>query len=70
MPTLDGTKIDWGATSFPSALTSTTQEIPGITGFINDFSTDIAGDQIPSITFTLTFTNASTGISDFINSSF
>lgn len=70
MPTLDGTKIDWGATKFPSALTSTTQEISGITGFINDFSTDIAGDQLPSITFSLTFTNASTGISDFINASF
>tara|TARA_R100000458_G_scaffold59870_1_gene72349 strand:+ start:3898 stop:4635 length:738 start_codon:yes stop_codon:yes gene_type:complete len=70
MPTLDGTKIDWGATAFPSTLTSTTEEIPGITGFINDFSTDIAGDQLPSITFSLTFTNASTAMSDFINSSF
>ena len=70
MPTLDGTKIDWGATEFPSALTSINDEIPGLSGFINDFSTDIAGDQIPSITFSLTFTVASTAMSDFINASF
>jgi|TARA_R100000479_G_scaffold90702_1_gene44636 hypothetical protein len=70
MPTLDGTKIDWGATEFPSALTSINEEIPGLSGFINDFSTDIAGDQIPSIAFNLTFTVASTAMSDFINASF
>ena len=70
MPTLDGTKIDWGATEFPSALTSIDDEIPGLSGFINDFSTDIAVDQIPSITFSLTFTVASTAMSDFINASF
>lgn len=70
MPTLDGTKIDWGATEFPSALTSINEEIPGLSGFINDFSTDIAGDQIPSIAFNLTFTVAATAMSDFINASF
>lgn len=70
MPSLDGTKIDWGATDFPSSLTVISEEIPGITGFINDFSTDIAGEQIPSINFSLSFTSASTGISDFINASF
>ena len=70
MPTLDGTKIDWGATPFPSTLTTISEEIPGITGFINDFSTDIAGEQLPSISFSLTFTNASTGVSDFINANF
>ena len=70
IPSIDGTKLDWGTTPFPNALLSTEQEIPGVSGFINDFSCDWAGDQVPSITFSLTFTNASTGVSDFINSSF
>ncbi len=70
MPTLDGTKIDFGATEFPSALANIDQEIPGMSGFINDFSTDIAGDQIPSINFTLNFTISSTAMSDFINKAF
>lgn len=70
MPTLDGTKIDFGATEFPSTLTNINQEIPGMSGFINDFTTDIAGDQIPSINFTLNFTISSTAMSDFINKAF
>jgi len=70
IPSIDGTKLDWGTTPFPDALLSTNNEIAGVTGFINDFSCDWAGDQVPSITFSLTFTNASTGVSDFINSSF
>ena len=64
-----GTKLAFGATDFPLML-STDTEIPGVQGFINDFSTSFAGDQFPTISFSLSFTNASTAASDFINEAF
>tara|TARA_B100001250_G_scaffold413103_1_gene446144 strand:+ start:2151 stop:2906 length:756 start_codon:yes stop_codon:yes gene_type:complete len=77
--TSSGFKLSLGATEFPSSLNSVIAldndndietEIPGIPGFINDFSTSFAGDTAPAISFSLSFTNASTAASDFINEAF
>ena len=65
-----GFKLSLGGTNFPTIIGATTDEIPGIPGFINDFSTDFVGTDVPSVSFTLTFTNASTAASDFINAGF
>jgi len=45
-------------------------EITGLRGFITDFTTDLSGQQAPIITFTMTFVQASTAVSDFINTTF
>ena len=73
--TAGGYKLSLGGTDFPNEISRVVdsvveKEIPGIPGFINDFSTDFAGEQYPQVTFSLTFTNASTAASDFINASF
>ena len=67
--TSSGFKLSFGATPFPKEiLTGTETEIPGVSGFINDFSCDFSGQEGNTVTFSLTFTSAATAISDFINS--
>lgn len=51
-------------------LQNTNDEIEGIRGFINQFSTDIAGAESPHISFNMTFIQSSTVVSDFINTTF
>lgn len=69
--TASGFKLSFGATPFPKEiLIGTETEIPGVSGFINDFSCDFAGQEGNTVTFSLTFTSAATAISDFINSAF
>jgi hypothetical protein len=63
----DVPKYSFGNTPFPDVFASTTDEIEGITGFIDTFTTNLVGTDYPSIPFNLTFTHASTGVSDFIN---
>ena len=80
IPTTEGGfKLAFGNTPFPDEInlvttidgeSTTEKEIPGVTGFINDFSTNLSGDEFPAISFSLTFTNASTAMSDFINAGF
>ena len=67
--TKSGTKLSFGGTPWPDIITST-DEIPGISGFINDFSCSFTGAELPALTFSMTFTQASTAISDFINAGF
>ena len=66
------------STDFPEAVGATLldgdgneigkeQDIPGITGFIATFSCGFTGTEVPQVTFTMTFTNATTVASDFIN---
>lgn len=43
------------------------KEISGVPGFIDSFSTTHSGAEYPAITFNMTFTQASTALSDFIN---
>tara|TARA_B100000287_G_scaffold84623_1_gene77268 strand:+ start:212 stop:934 length:723 start_codon:yes stop_codon:yes gene_type:complete len=52
------------------AITSASQEIKGIEGFITDVGTDLSGASIPTINFNLSFVQASTAVSDFINTTF
>lgn len=82
--TASGFKLSFGATPFPeeilksvtvtddegNSVTTTETEIPGVSGFINDFSCDFAGQEANTVTFSLTFTSAATAVSDFINSAF
>jgi hypothetical protein len=51
-------------------LQNTNDEIEGVRGFINQFSTDIAGAESPHISFNMTFIQSSTVVSDFINTTF
>ena len=64
-----GTKLSFGGTPWPDIVTAT-DEIPGLTGFIQDFSCSFNGAELPAITFSMSFTQASTAISDFINAGF
>ena len=64
-----GTKLSFGGTPWPDVVKST-EEIPGLTGFIQDFSCSFNGAELPAITFSMSFTQASTAISDFINAGF
>ena len=50
-----------------SDIMETTGEIAGVTGFVDTFTTTHTGTDYPQITFNLTFTQASTILSDFIN---
>ena len=82
--TSTGFKLSFGATDFPDEIlktvtvtdddgndvTTTETEIPGITGYLNNFDCSFNGQETPAVTFNLSFTSASTAISDFINSSF
>ena len=52
-----------------SDIVDDTKNIQGFTGFIDTFSTVHDGSQYPAISFNLTFTQASTVLSDFINAS-
>tara|TARA_R110002051_G_scaffold315369_2_gene393663 strand:+ start:104 stop:814 length:711 start_codon:yes stop_codon:yes gene_type:complete len=52
-----------------SKIIDDAKDIPGVTGFIDTFSTTHVGTEYPAITFNLTFTQASTILSDFINAS-
>jgi hypothetical protein len=52
------------------AVTAAGQEIEGIQGFITDVGTDLAGASAPVISFNMTFIQASTALSDFINTTF
>ena len=52
-----------------SDIVDDTKNIPGVTGFIDTVSTVHDGSQYPAISFNLTFTQASTVLSDFINAS-
>tara|TARA_R100000005_G_C4983093_1_gene192242 strand:+ start:858 stop:1583 length:726 start_codon:yes stop_codon:yes gene_type:complete len=64
---------DWSigeTTGTFDAISSVSQEIKGIKGFITDVGTDLSGTTAPSINFTMTFVQASTAISDFINTTF
>ena len=55
-------------TDFPDIISGTTDtEIPGITGYIDNFGTQFTGAEMPSVTFNLSFRHASTAASDFIN---
>jgi len=54
-------------TPFPKEL-SDGIEIDGVTGFIDNFQTQFVGTDTPQVSFNLTFTQATTVISDFINS--
>jgi hypothetical protein len=54
-------------TPFPDSVEFSTDEIKGVTGFIDNFTTNFVGTESPQVTFNLTFTQASTVISDFIN---
>jgi len=54
-------------TAFPDSLVASTDEIKGVTGFIDNFTTTFVGTESPQITFNMTFTQASTVISDFMN---
>ena len=57
-------------TDFPDIISGTADtEIPGITGYIDNFGTQFTGAELPSITFNLSFQHASTAASDFINAS-
>ena len=66
------------ATNFPKAiggnlfdgegnLIAKEQEMPGVTGYIDTFSCGFTGTEVPQVTFQMTFTNATTVASDFIN---
>jgi len=74
--TAGGYKLSLGGTPFPNEIARldaddiAETEIPGIKGFINDFSTSFVGTDVPTVTFSLTFTSATTAVSDFINASF
>ena len=82
--TSTGFKLSFGATDFPDEIlksvtvtddddndvTTTETEIPGITGYLNNFDCSFNGQETPAVTFNLSFTSASTAISDFINSAF
>jgi len=74
--TASGFKLSFGATPFPKEVLKEDEdnnvptEIPGVTGFINDFNCEFAGQEGNTVTFNLTFTSAATAISDFINSAF
>jgi len=50
-----------------SKVIDDTKDMPGVSGFIDTFSTVHDGTQYPAIAFNLTFTQASTVLSDFIN---
>ena len=52
------------------AIEAMSDEIKGIEGFITDVGTDLSGAATPTITFNMTFVQASTAISDFINTTF
>jgi len=67
--TKSGTKLSFGGTPWPEIIANDA-EIPGLTGFIQDFSCSFNGAELPAITFTMSFTQASTAISDFINAGF
>ena len=82
--TSTGFKLSFGATDFPDEIlksvtvtddddndvTTTETEIPGITGYLNNFDCSFNGQDTPAVTFNLSFTSAATAISDFINSAF
>ena len=48
---------------------NTADEIEGIRGFVQNFSTELSGADSPHIQFSLTFIQSSTLVSDFINTS-
>ena len=52
-----------------SGIIDDTKNIPGVSGFIDTFSTVHTGAEYPVISFNMTFTQASTVLSDFINAS-
>ena len=57
-------------TDFPDIVGGTTDtEIPGITGYIDNFGTQFTGVEGPSVTFNLSFQHAATAAADFINAS-
>jgi len=78
--TSTGFKLSFGATDFPDEILKTVTdddgnavtetEIPGITGYLNNFDCSFNGQDTPAVTFNLSFTSAATAISDFINSAF
>jgi len=51
-------------------FTDTTAEIEGIRGMVSTFSCDFAGAEIPLVSFSLTFIQSATVVSDFINTTF
>jgi len=63
----DVPKLAIGASEFPLDFTDVNMEIGGITGYIDTFSTSFSGTEMPQVTFNLSFQQASTGASDFIN---
>ena len=63
----DVPKLSIGASEFPIDFTNITMELEGITGYIDTFSTSFSGTEVPQVTFNLSFQQASTGASDFIN---
>jgi len=65
----DVPSLSIGATDYPADFTATTAEVDGITGYIDTFNTTFDGTQVPSVAFTMSFQQASTAASDFINAS-
>ncbi len=63
----DVPKYSFGNTPFPDVFAQTGDEIEGITGFVDNLTTNLVGTDYPAIQFNLNFTSASTGMSDFIN---
>jgi|TARA_R110000824_G_scaffold88957_4_gene218457 hypothetical protein len=59
---------NWTQLETPFAsVANSAKNIEGVTGFIDSFTTTHVGTEYPAITFNLTFTQASTILSDFIN---
>lgn len=58
-----------GAEEFPLDLETVSDELEGITGYIDTFSTSFSGTEVPQVTFSMSFQQASTAASDFINAS-
>ena len=65
----DVPKLAIGESDYPLDFNAVGDELGGITGYIDTFSTSFSGTEVPQITFNMSFQTASTAASDFINAS-
>ena len=65
----DVPSLSIGESEYPLDFVAVEDEIDGITGYIDNFSTSFSGTEVPQITFNMSFQQASSAASDFINAS-
>ena len=65
----DVPSLSIGESEYPLDFDAVGDELDGITGYIDTFSTSFSGTEVPQITFNMSFQQASSAASDFINAS-